>query len=353
MAAYGENNSSEYKISEVHVDVTAKDSQEARKKAFLDGQQEAFKQLLHKLTRRSDIDPDITPDSLDSLILSHTVESEKLSKVRYIADLTFHFDKAKVEKFLTEKEIEFHPYQERSILILPLLKLGDRVLLWESENIWLEAWTDLPHTPSPISFEIPEGNLQDIQDLSASEAVQKNVEEIHKLTHRYGADDVVVILYTRSPQTEETITLDDFTAWYVTSSGTVSSIPLDSQKEKISSLKEAALVFTKIFDTFIQNQWAMDKAEHKHIKAIVTIQDHAHWVSTREVLSQIPLIKNLHIESLARHQAEISFDYPGSSETLEEALRHKGFEVKSSHEGTWLIVPLERTSLISKKDQEN
>lgn len=326
-ASYADQES-QYVISGIDVDITSKDVKEAQKEAFEEGQKKAFEQLIQKLTRQKEPSIEVTADHLTAMIDSHMVESEKRSAVRYIAKLTFNFNRPKVESFLNGKNIEFCPYDSRPVLIIPVSQLDNKDVLWEEENIWREEWEKVSFDRYSIPYELPEGNLQDIQDLSAQEAVTQNVPEVQKLTKRYKSQGAAIIYH--SP--------DGAKAWFLSETGQVLTIPLGDITKEDNKLKVIEAILHRI-EQFIKNLTELEGAKPSHLKARIEVQNQAEWIETQKFLKQVPAVKKMKVDSLSPKRIEILLDYIGDVESLQKSLESHNLQLETAPNGDWVIMP--------------
>lgn len=326
--AYAEQNN-QYVISGIEVDVTSKDVKEAQKEAFEEGQRKAFEQLLQKLTRQKETIIDIAADHLTAMIDSHMVETEKRSGVRYIAKLTFNFNRSKIENFLIEKGIEFNPYESRPVLIIPVSQVNNKDLLWEEENIWREEWEKASFEEYSIPCELPEGNLQDIQDLSAQEALTQNVLEVQKLIKRYKSQGAAIVYHSPDGGAQ---------AWFVSNTGHVLMIPLTDIKKEEDKLKVIEDILNHI-EQFIKTltEWEATKSSHRTVQ--IHVQNQAQWISTQKSLKQIPTVKQLKVNSLSPKKIDILLDYIGDVESLQNSLEQHNLQLEEAPNGDWIIMP--------------
>lgn len=333
--SWAQAHSNAYVITGVHVDVTDKNAGLAQQKAFKEGQVEAFKRLIQRLTRQSETEIEISDAQLSTFVQSHIVDKEKRSGVRYIADMTYRFDKAKVETFLSQQNIDFLPYDVKPLLILPIMASHQgRTLLWEEENTWLHTWAQVnPHTQT-ITFEIPEGNLQDIQDLSGEETLSLKAFLIEKLIRRYGAKGAVVVYYNPVESTAPEVK-----AWYLSPAGESYLIPLGASWDETTDMPSLISIVTEKIEEFISQYSSEEDASLNFINVTVHVKDQAEWLRTNRVLQKVFPIKGLKVESMSPKKIDVLIDFVGNVENLKKKLQQSDLNLESLENGDWVLMP--------------
>ena len=161
-----------FSVSNVHVDETSISSVDAKKKAISEGQFRAFQILLRRLIKFDELArlPEISSEEIDPYVRDFSVNNEKNSPIRYLADLTFRFKAQKIRRFLRDLEVEFAETVRKPVLILPIYDLAAAKSLWETPNPWRKAWGDLSPHVGLVPFQLPVGDLKDVGIIGAEQA---------------------------------------------------------------------------------------------------------------------------------------------------------------------------------------
>ncbi len=185
-----------FAILDVAVDTTAETAAKAREKALANGHRAAFERLMSRLvprTLRQD-ESEATADRITQLVRSFGVDQEKTSAVRYLATLRFAFDRDGVRRFLREAGLAFAETRSKPVLVLPVLRRAGVYLLWDAQNTWRRAWSALPPPDGLVPYIVPRGDLADINDISADQAVRGRQDRLDVILARYGATDAILAL---------------------------------------------------------------------------------------------------------------------------------------------------------------
>src|SRR5271169_4485039 len=112
----------------VKVDATADNAAAARTLARHDGQQRALMEIIEHLTGSAEDSklPKLDDKAITAMVDSFEVANEKMSSVRYLADYTFHFRKAKVRRLLGNAGIGFSESAAKPVVVVPVFQDGDK-----------------------------------------------------------------------------------------------------------------------------------------------------------------------------------------------------------------------------------
>ena len=183
-----------FRVADVSVDATANNATAAREFALGEGHSLAFQRLIERIVRAVDTAsvPRLGHAEVAPMVRSFEVDNEKTSSVRYLARLTFQFDREAVRRFLRAIAVPFAETRGVQTLVLPVFRSAGTYLLRDEPNPWREAWTNLPETGELVPLMTPLGDLQDVQDISAAQAAGGNPMRLQAIAERYRAAEVVV-----------------------------------------------------------------------------------------------------------------------------------------------------------------
>ena len=186
----------DYIINNIMVSSDSTDAAAAREIALTKGQRDAFLSLLQLLSEET-LPIDINDDLIIKLVKSFEINLEKITGKTYSATISVKFDKALVDQLFTSSGIYHNALTQQPALIIPvMIKTDGTPVLWDVDNIWRMAWeqySDLPNI-GPLKLMIPQGDLADIQSLSAAQAVQLKPSGLAAMARNYHTDNVVVVV---------------------------------------------------------------------------------------------------------------------------------------------------------------
>ena len=319
-------------VAPVPVNATSSSAMAARSSALAEGQAVAWRRLLARMAFADDVAAlaALASHQIADLVRGYEVLWERTSPVRYVAELSVTFDRDAVRRLLFAHGIAFAETPSRPVLVIPVLIRDDTTVLWEDPNPWRAAWQTLPPSDGLVPLLLPYGDLADIRDLSAEQALQGDEVSLRRIAERYGALDVVVALaawrtVADAPRldivirrhggvdVEETV-IDSVTG----QAATASSGPMAAAVHRVvetlgTTWKRAAMV---------------QPGTETQLTAVVPIEDFAQWLSVRARLSEIGILTRAELLRLSRHEARMRFRVQGDVTLLREALRQHGLDLR-------------------------
>ena len=185
-----------FEVDAIAEDVQAQDAAQAKVKAILQAQREAFLRLVRRLagekaaTRLARL-----PDrDIGRLMSSLSIADEHTGPTRYIARITVRFRPGRLTRLLRRKGIAFITRQAPPVLVVPVWEGADGVpVLWE-DNPWLKAWRKLASEHALAPVVLPVGDEVDRQTLTAEQASQGDRDALQALQLRYDTEHVLVAI---------------------------------------------------------------------------------------------------------------------------------------------------------------
>ncbi|HCX66793.1 MAG TPA: DUF2066 domain-containing protein, partial [Rhodobiaceae bacterium] len=167
-----------FTVRGVHVDKTAESATAARSAAQAEGQRLALTAMMKKLTLPDDWGslPDVDDATAQNAVRGFQVASEKTSSTRYIADMIVSFQPEAVRRLLRGAGIPFAETQARPAVLLPVLRRGGKLMLWEENNPWRDAWASLRPADELAPLILPIGEIMEMNNVPAETAIS-NTEE--------------------------------------------------------------------------------------------------------------------------------------------------------------------------------
>jgi hypothetical protein len=183
-----------FTVSGVAVDATAESAAAARDAALAQGHVRAMRLLIERLVLQEDVRrvPLLDSSRVIDLVRDFSIEDERASDVRYLADLTFRFRPSAIRDFLRRSDVRFAETSSKPVLILPIFGQGGEVGLWQENNPWLQVWIARASGENLVPLVAPLGDLADIASIDAAQALAGNDLRLGDIARRYGATDVLI-----------------------------------------------------------------------------------------------------------------------------------------------------------------
>ena len=321
-----------FTVTGVPVDATADSSANARVHALAEGQRLAYRQLLQRLTLRSDWArlPNVDEAGLNDLVLGIEIADERTSSTRYIAKLSVSFNRDGVRALLRKNDIPFSETMARPALVLPVYQSAAGLVLWGDDNPWRDAWADVSTRDSLVLLLAPLGDIEDVNAITAEQAVAGDADRLGALARRYNAADVLVAQATAQA---------DRLAVAVTRYGStgpqavVESFPGQVGPQLIRS---AVTAITTRLEEDWKRQTLLRFGEQASLSANVPFRDLPEWLKIRQKLTAAAEVQQLDVISLTRHDAQVVIHYLGNPQRLMTALAQRDLALLDQ-QGFWSL----------------
>jgi hypothetical protein len=312
----------------IRVDVTSSDAVSAREKAVLAGQRDGLHQVITSLIQSADANrlPQLSDDQITDLVADYEVESEKVSTVRYIGQLTFRFRADAVASYLQQGGFTFVATPGPAVLILPVLTDDSGNQLWEDSNSWRAAWSQ--HLPADglVTFRLPKGDASDAA-VTADEVLAGDSGTLAALASRYGVSDVLVA------------------AVRVDASGTNLSAKrygatgaLGGFEDKIAGEPDSAyLAAIDGVATQLQQDWIdqnrVSSGAEQSLTVDATVGGLAQWAEMNRRLANVGRLRHVEVVYLMRSHAELQLVFIGDRDQLAQALSQQALLLQNGPDG--------------------
>ena len=332
---------SAFLVRDVAVDASAANATDARDRALAQGHSMAFERLIARIVPEDAAGkvPELDPASIVPLVQSFEVDDEKTSRVRYLARLTFRFDRAALRRFLRARGVPFAEAKSKPVLVLPVLRMAGAHLLWDRPNPWREAWASLPRAGELVPLLSPAGDLQDLRDISARQAVAGDPARLGAIAKRYGAASVAVMVASpgRADGSAAELRVSIATHGVEDARQTVVEDyridPGAAVDDRFRSV--AARTARRIQETWKSENLLLFDREGE-IDALVPVNGLDEWVAISRALSYTPSSDGTRVLSLSRNTVRVRLRYFGDAEGFQTALRHNGLQLSRGDDG-WVL----------------
>jgi hypothetical protein len=172
--------STDIEVHGIKVDVTGKNSQDARLNGWRLAQKEAWKKLGG---------PAMSDSQIEGLVSAIIVEQERLGPRRYIATLGVIFDRARAGGVLGG---EGERARSAPMLTLPVMITGGTQTMFEVRNPWQQAWAETQMGASAIDYVRPTGSGWESLVLTYGQTGRRSRAWWSDVLDQFGAADVLV-----------------------------------------------------------------------------------------------------------------------------------------------------------------
>jgi hypothetical protein len=328
-----------YEVGGIEVDVTAESANIARDRALLEGQRKAFDVLLRRFAQGSEIArlPVLSENEIADMVQDFTVDSERLSAVRYAGVMTFRFFGQPVRDLLAGGNVQFAAPSAKSVLVLPVLNIGGAPVLW-GDNAWHAAWAGRRAGSELVPLVVPLGDLDDIAALDATAAIAGESQRLGTLGGRYGTAETLVAI--AEPGTEGGQPAISVRVLRYGPSGRGASFEerIVGDGETIDQLYVRAV--ERVAAT-VQEGWKsrnlVAAGPQRTLAVTVPIVALNDWVEIRRRLAGITSVRRSEVLYVSRKEAKLSIDYLGDEAQLRRALGERDLEMAQAPDGGWWL----------------
>jgi hypothetical protein len=332
----------------VPVDATGDTIGKAREQARNDGQRRALATLAERLSGGSAGPavaaklPKVDDKTVTDLIASFEVANERMSPTRYVADVTYHFRPADVQRVLQKAGIALgspgatgpggtgqpgtgpggtgqanSPDLGKSLVVVPVYQSGAASVLWDDPNPWREAWAQAPPGTGPAAprFAVPLGD--------AAKARGADPTALAAIARRNGAEEAIVALATLRGSPGNPAGLDIAVRRYRAGQ------PVDAHADMVTAnpgerpeqlFRRAAAQITADIESGWKKGSLPRYDQQGRLTAVLPITGLEDWLRVRDRLAALSAIRNVSLVALSLQEATIEIEYLGSVDQLKANL---------------------------------
>lgn len=328
-------------VGDVAVDVTAENAAVARDRALAEGQRKALVKLLLRLSSAEDVArlPPFSDDEIADMVLDFSVDSERVSAVRYAGTLAFRFRAEPVRRLLSATGLSFAAAASKPALVIPILAVGEVKLLWEDGNAWRAAWTRRRPGSELVPLVVPLGDLDDIAALEAEQALAGDTQRLAALAARYGTGDTLVALASLAGETgtgAATVTVatrrygpgglsESFEDRVTAAGATVDGLYAEAAERLAARVQEAW-----------KRQNLVVAGPEQRMAVSVRMAALADWVEVRRRLAGIASVRRSDVVSFSRLEGRLDLVFVGDAGQLARALAQRDLLLSEDASG-WTL----------------
>ena len=316
--------SAAYTVADVQVDETAESAAAARDIALQKGQALAYQRLMERIVPIADQGkvPKLQKAQLLQLVSGLEVSEEKTSSVRYLAQMTVRFSASAIRRFLRDVGVRFAETLSKPLIVLPVYRAEATLQLWDTGNLWLKAWRDLPRSDGLINLIVPKGETADIADISSEQAIAGNNEQIRSIARRYGAEGTLLtIASVAQAQGEKFIEVS--TSRLGPGGDDRTSVQSFASNEG-TSLQDVFVSAANNLRREIEETWKQDNLlrfdDHRELLAEVKLRGLPDLILLQKNLEVVSLVQKAELVRLSLNSALLRLRYLGDPTQLKLAL---------------------------------
>ncbi|MGC6485222.1 MAG: hypothetical protein ACON4P_06080 [Candidatus Puniceispirillales bacterium] len=324
-------------IEGVSVAARANDAEAAREKAM----EEALAMAWSRLVSRVLINPeDGLQDNatVEGLVDYVRVDKETVLPKRYLATLTYCFDRDRTRLHLDEKGLGHAELSSGRMLVLPVWNSGDQPRLWRRPNLWARAWTRLVRKRDGlVDLRVVE-SLATERALTAEAVLAHDRDALAQAARLEGAEKIIVTVVT--PVMEGGRMQAEISATLFNRDGQRESefFRRDDADFDVREVEEAMAGLAREIETGLEQVWrevnrvALRKSGSLTLR--VDARSSRRWSSQLEQLRQLPPVEGLKVIQLDSTGGNVRLFLSSSMRSLAYALEAEGLMIESRTDRT-------------------
>ena len=321
-----------FAVAGIVVDAEAESAQAAQDVAVAEAGIRAFERMLRKLTLPADHErlPPAEAAALTGLVRGWEVTNERRSERRYIGEFTVRFDAAAVREALRGAGVSHAETRSPPLLVLPVLVGETGANLWDVPHPWRAAWRDLDWRHRLLDLALPYGELADLADISASQALAGDEARLDAIAQRYDAAGVLVAV-ARPVAGGESVAVEVAPH----RAPVTAPAPADFHGPEAYLRAAAALAGALERSWIAGNLLGTGGAER--LDAVAGLGGLDAWIALRRGLAALGQVERVEVHSLSVAEAAVTLHYLGTRERLRAALAARGLALAADDADRWRI----------------
>jgi len=319
--------SDSFSVKNIQEDIREENLSQARNRALILAQRDAYQTLLQRLTSSADWSrlPKVDDASLEDLVQDVGIDQERLSPGRIIATLSVHFKPDALRKLLRTAGIAYAEWRGRPLTILPLWQTDTGVVYADGANPWRDLWRGgTIHGLVPLVVPSP-GDLSD--GVSPSALAQPSDEVLSALAQRLNTPDLLVVLAAAGKNDNGTLKLD----LTVTGIGPIAGMMSgqrgyggDPNETLDQLLSRAGLDLAHSLDDGWKSANLLHYDKEASLTALAPLGGFEDWLAIRNKLARATAVRSYDISALSKSEAALVLHYVGEQGQLESVLVQNG-----------------------------
>ncbi len=344
--AWAQSPDSVFTISGVHVETEAETAEAAKTKAMAQARQTAFQILLQRLAPKS-YQPQIEKlktESVGKWIQGVEVKNERVSAVKYSADVTVFFNRNSIEAYLQQNDIPYSAVSSPAILVIPVYDRGDTVLLLQQDSLWLNTWRKIEESKTygliPIKVPIATSQLDPADILP-----DVNRDRVLQLAAQHGLAQALVVTASLNAHNDQGGTIAKITIRAENISPTMASDPIVIEYESLPNTNLADVFYAAAQNLLSQMQeiWKEKTISNtgpvKVLDVMVPARDLAAWINIQQQLMAIPEIRKINVRAMTKDVVQLALDVADGGLEFQELFKKYGLALMPGTQ-IWVLQPL-------------
>ncbi len=320
--------------ADVVVDVVDKDAAKAREKAMVAANRQGLINLLKKITTADGVRQvsELNDNQILNFVKEVSVISEKVSDVRYMAELKVSFNENVLRRYLNEKGIPFTENGGFRAVIIPVFHEAEsgKTLLWEPENLWRAAWENSDKSGGFVEYQVVEATGANQEMLSSGKALEFDGATLEWLSRSYKADEVYILDAAYCPGG---VSVKIFAP--SGRGGIEQTVSVDGGNDE-TTLEAAVKKVKGVISERIKRYNLEEDRRTYEMLVLYEYPSVGDWLRLQNELRKAPYVKSVKEDAMGAGRVQFRMEYAGGLDRLEQVLGSRGLQLQS-YDGFYVI----------------
>lgn len=312
--------------AEMPVDVEAENSVAAKEKAMKAAQRQGFLEVASRLVKSDKTEQlqSLSDDEILHFVQAVSVADEKAGGTKYKALLTVQINELLLKDYLAENEMI--EAETTNLLVIPVYKENtySAPLLWENNNLWKANWRSKGLIKfGTMQVQTSDARFQDIEDLTAENALYMDASLYNTISNRFGSDRVYVVYAETMSNGDLKVTLKNEKS----KSENSFSVYNNDDENLFDKAIEKSVMFISNMEREAESE--NGTAAGGMLNAVYEYENIKDWLAKNSAITALPQVDGIDIKSLGGGKVSFTINYNGSADELLEALQELGISYEA------------------------
>lgn len=332
-------NTNNYLVENLYISMIDEDATTARSNAIAYAQRQAFNTILNRLGIDTSNSVIISDNEISQMLRSMQIKNEKITTKSYSATLTLQFSPEYIKYTLSKYKIsQYSPYFD-SYLIVPVIKNGDNIYLWEKENKWLDPLTRNARGTTGVLVIKDNYSTRNLIDLEYFKKPKYN--NFKKLASLYGTNNVVLVV---GEENKEDKLID--TKIYVLNENKATNAYLKYEmkdKNIDNDYYNASIEIVKYIDGLLvedknKTEYNVIDRNDGYINIYAPLSSIQDYINVKHKLAINKDITQINLKMISQKMAVFTVKYSSNINNLVQSLKNIGFTTSNKKEGIYVFL---------------
>ena len=316
-----------YKVTNVPVVAERSSALEAKEAALAEGQMEAFKRLLARLSPQGEAQlPQITEETVLPYVAGVSIETEKTTATKYMGSIAVEFNPKAVKELLNTQQVTYLKTQAPTLLVIPEYITNGRTQILEDTSPLYQALQEKKELAPFYQAVLPKGTEEELA------LVRQDMGNVSALLSNYGKERLMVLRFVQEGEDMWRVESD-----FYPMTGMQNQIIQKRFRFANGDLKLALGQMADAMFKEMENRWRADRTTSLSDKQVlylrVSVQSLSDWLRLEKEMKTWNFLEETALKGLYLPQVLVEATYKGSEDDLVDKLLGQGWRLNKDFSG--------------------